>query len=97
MWPLILTLSVRSSSVSSSEAVNVPYLTDKLNDQKMFTIMSILYVFLIYVYILMVVYKIIKETNKYKFSVDNENGAKDKPWFDNDEGVIEIIEIFNIN
>ena len=42
-------------------------------------------------------YKIIKETNKYKFSVDNENGAKDKPWFDNDEGVIEIIEIFNIN
>ena len=87
-----LHLSVRSSSVSSSEAV-----TDKLNDQKMFTIMSILYVFLIYVYILMVVYKIIKETNKYKFSVDNENGAKDKPWFDNDEGVIEIIEIFNIN
>ena len=59
--------------------------------------MSILYVFLIYVYILMVVYKIIKETNKYKFLVDNENGAKDKPWFDNVEGVIEIIEIFNIN
>ena len=45
----------------------------------------------------MVVYKIIKETNKYKFLVDNENGAKDKPWFDNVEGVIEIIEIFNIN